>query len=492
MSDDYEHEARSSIFGANPLLEGLAPYTTLKEMPKRLIHEPLKSVDWKSRRPAEREPLLGQIQSHFFPTTDAVSIAMAIQNAMFEALHLRDPRNQAERGRVNSLLINKANDSEKRMLPLECPVSGGIIMAETGMGKSATLRAALRAIAPDRVIYHSSSEACGWAQLYQVPYLIVDIPANDTPWGLAYAITESLDSLLGSNHYDELRRARNVDAGLSLVNKFIQMHRVGLLVIDESQADSYDDGRAWGKIFIRYFKRLLNFGIPVILSGHPDAFRKLNTSAQLARRFTGIGRFELVRATDPEISWWKRELSMGVMRASVVDRVENPEAVRGVISEHSSGMPAAFSTLWAEMQRVALRRDQDEAVVVVSDIVQALASPGFKALAEMTNWLEAETPEIGRYLDLKATAATANDSKDKPEPPCTNVGAETIPDSMKKLKSLEDRRIKQQKKIEEAIEQAKHLEREDLRRKIGDQARDEDEGALVQTSLDLTKGHPDV
>jgi hypothetical protein len=486
VSDNPETKAKSSIFGANPLLEGLSPYATLKEMPKRLINEPLKKIDWKSLRPAEREPLLGQIQAHFFPTTEAVSIAMAVQNAMFETLRLRDPRDQAERVRLHRLLTRDAEAFEARMLPLECPVSGGIIMAETGMGKSATLRAALRAIAPNRIIHHSRSEECGWAQLYQVPYLMVDIPANDTPRGLAYALAESLDSLLGSNYCNEIRQARNVDAALVLVNKFLQMHRVGFLVIDESQADSYDEGRAWGKVFIRYFKRLLNFGIPVMLSGHPDAFSNLKTSAQLARRFTGIGQFELVRATDPETSWWKRELSVGVMRASVVDRVENPEEVREAISKHSTGVPAAFSTLWTETQRIALRRDQEQAVVSAADIGPALSSPGFRALAEMTGWLASEAPEIGRYQDLKASQGTPKDANDNSEATCMNVGAETTPDSIKKLKALEEREIKRLKKIEAAIQEATKLDEEDLRRKVRNEDPSDDGSGLVQSSLDLS------
>jgi hypothetical protein len=490
VSDEPGREARSSIFGANPLLEGLAHYATLKEMPKRLLNEPLKKIDWKSLRPAEREPLLGQIQTHFFPTTETVNIAMAVQNAIFETLRLRDPRNQAERVRLNRLLTSDASDLEERILPLECPVSGGILMAETGMGKSAALRAALRAIAPTRVIHHSRSEECGWARLYQVPYLMVDIPANDTPWGLATAIIESLDAVLGSRYMDEMKRARNSDVGLAQVNKFLQMHRVGLLVIDESQPDSYDENRTWGKIFIRFFKRLLNFGIPVMLSGHPDAFSVVKSSAQLARRFTGIGQFELVRAIDPDTPWWKKELTVGVMRATVVDRVDNPEAVREVLSQHSAGIPAACSTLWAEMQRIALRRDEERAVVSAADIGPALCSPGFRALAEMTSWLSAESPEIGRYVDLTATVGNAEEVKNQPDARCANVENESPPDAVRKLKAMEEREIKRLKKIEEAIAQSKNLDKDDLRRKIERQGQEDDGAGLAQPSLDLTKGNP--
>jgi hypothetical protein len=67
-----------------------------------------------------------------------------------------------------------------------------------------------------------------------------------------------------------------------------------------------------------------------------------------------------------------------------------------------------------------------------------------------------------------------------------NVGAETTPDSIKKLKALEEREIKRLKKIEAAIQEATKLDEEDLRRKVRNEDPSDDGSGLVQSSLDLS------
>lgn len=293
MTSEPSNERTAVLFGDNPLLIGLAPYCTLKEMPQRMLREPLATINWKQLRPAIREPLLERIPEHFFPTSDAINIAMAIQNAMFDSLRIRNPATPAERVRINRLLTLTGKESDAVYLPLESPVAGGMMMAETGLGKTTILKAALSAIAPERVVEHGRSQENDWARLSQITYLYVDFPANGTPWALCLNLAGAIDALLGTNYAKDVARSRNADVAMFQVCKFILMHRVGCVVIDESQADSFGEKRAWGGVFIKYFKRLLNFGIPVILSGHPDAFAELKPSGQLGRRFSGIGRFEL-------------------------------------------------------------------------------------------------------------------------------------------------------------------------------------------------------
>ena len=474
------------IFGENPLLAGLAPYCTLKEMPKRMLREPLAKTNWRELRPAIREPLLERIREHFFPTSDAINIAMAIQNAMFESLRMRNPASPAERARINRLLTLTGKLSETEFLTLESPVAGGMVMAETGLGKTTILTVSLSAIAPEMVIHHGLSEKHDWARLLQITYLYIDFPANGTPWALCLSLAGAIDALLGTEYAKDVARCRNADIAMFQVCKYILMHRVGCVVIDESQADSFDQNKGWGSVFIKYFKRLLNFGVPVVLSGHPDAFAQLRPSGQLGRRFSGIGRFELVRAVDRSAAWWDTVFTVGVMRFCLVESIRDPDAVKARLSYLSAGVPDFFCVLWKEAQRIALRRDGSTAELTVEDVDAATRSPGFQASSEIAVWLEADKPTPGLYTDLTPKSSTSK--KADVAPPTGQKPAQTqVPDVVKKLRDSEKRSEKARAEREKAINLASGLPDGDLRKAAGTNESESDFEGLVQGSLDLTK-----
>ena len=476
----------ATIFGENPLLAGLAPYCTLKEMPKRMLREPLANNNWRELRPALREPLLERIREHFFPTSDSINIAMAIQNAVFESLRMRNPASPAERARINRLLTLTGKESETEFLPLESPVSGGMVLAETGLGKTTILKVSLSAIAPERVIHHGLSEKSDWARLLQITYLHIDFPANGTPWALCLSLAGAMDALLGTEYAKDVARCRNADIAMFQVCKYILMHRVGCVVIDESQADSFDENRSWGSVFVKYFKRLLNFGVPVILSGHPDAFEQLKPSGQLGRRFSGIGRFELTRAVDRSTPWWDAAFTVGVMRFCLVESIRDTAAVKARLSYLSAGVPDFFCVLWKEAQRIALRRDGSTAELSVEDVDAATRSPGFQALSEMAVWLDSDEPTPGLYTDLKPKT-TASKEGDAGSPAVQKVAQTQVPDVVKKLRDSEKRAEKAKAERERANSLANGLPKGDLRKAGGTSQTEGEFEGLVQGALDLTK-----
>jgi hypothetical protein len=361
-----------------------------------------------------------------------------------------------------------------------------MILAETGLGKTTILKAALRAIAPEQVIHHGRSEEHDWARLVQIAYLIIDFPANGTPWALCLNLAGAIDALLGTDYAKEVGRARNADVAMYQVCKYILMHRVGCVVIDESQPDSFDEDRAWGGIFIKYFKRLLNFGVPVVLSGHPDAFAQLEPSAQLGRRFSGIGRFELVRAVDRSLLWWDAVFTVGVMRFCLVDSIRDLDAVKARLSERSAGVPDFFCVLWREAQRIALRRDGSTAELSVEDVDAATRSPSFLALSKIAGWLDSDKPKPGVYTDLRPKSFKA-----KEDDGGSALGQKPkqvdVPDSMRKLRASEKRAEKARAARETAVVRANGLPEGDLRKGAAENDGESGLEGLVQGSLDLTK-----
>ena len=65
--------------GPNPLLEALAPFLPVKDLPAALRREPLANVDWRSLPPEQRESLLGLSDDHYWPNSPHVHVAAEIQ-----------------------------------------------------------------------------------------------------------------------------------------------------------------------------------------------------------------------------------------------------------------------------------------------------------------------------------------------------------------------------------------------------------------------------
>lgn len=487
------HDSESNVlFGKNPLIGGLASYCTLQDFPERLFKDPLKNISWRNIRPSFREILLEKMSEHYFPTPLALELAMSLQNAIFGSLMKRDPTKPSERARHNKVLSLSGHESLHELAPLTCAVSGGMLKAETGMGKSVTLKTILSVIAPEQIIIHKRSEACDWAQLVQIAYLYVEFPSNGSRGALAASIGMAIDKLLGTKYAEKIARTNNIDMALLLALKFVMMHRVGCIVIDEAQRELLGEG-SWGAEFVRYFKTLMNFGVPVILSGHPMAFAAMEASGQLGRRFSGIGRFELIRAYSREEPWWFSFFEPGVHKFRVVESVRDSEIVRSEISKLSAGVPDFYCVLWRETQRIALRRGGDSAEVTVEDVGAAKTSPSFSALSEMSMWLEDPETTPGRYSDLtkfKPASTTPSLAKDSgtgstPSPKLDSKRNPQLPDVVKKLQNEEKRRKSAKDKFDIATEKARALDEKDLRRGLNSQSISSSLDGLVQGDLDV-------
>lgn len=460
--------ADNDTSGTNPLTEGMADYIPLSAMPRALYHEPLSTVDWRSLAPEMREPLLDLYKQHFVPTEFAVEIAASLQNAVRASLDRRNPLVPSEQRRINLLTCG---DPETRSSPLhDNPASGGIIAAETGLGKTTMVRRALQVIAPEQFVLHGRSEACGWSRLTQVFYLHIDFPSNGSRGGLIVLILQGLDDALGTNYVVQNRRLRNLDASLMLVRTALIMHRVGVLVLDEMQGDNFDaSSLRWE--FVRFFLSLMNLGIPIVLCGHPGAFETLNQEGQVVRRFSDIGYFSLVRASTGKEAWWRDILVPGIMRFNLCEGLEDHQAILDAAQTMSAGIPGIFVQCYLEAQRIALRRGGQSATVTAADFQRATQSPRTVQLVQMARWIQgAPCPSAG-YSDLSRNPApdgggVANAPVITPSPPeGRRTGSSTsTPSILKKIRQAEKRdRARSTSRVARNRELQKKLPPDDLR-----------------------------
>ena len=447
------------VAGPNPLLEALAPFLPVKELPAMLRREPLANVDWHSLPPEQRESLLGLSDDHYWPISPHVHVAAEIQLMLRSGLMQRNPMSPDEQRRINMLALADSVD-KVQLQSLRRRAGGSILAGITGLGKSTLVERVLSVLAPHQVVIHGERQDCGWSVLTQVTYLIVNAPSNATRKGLFAAIIGALDALLGTNYAADLKRQKNLDEAMVFVAKVLSFHRVGLLAIDENQPNTLAEN-VWGDEFIQYFLGLMNLGIPVLLMGNPLAFSELDASAQLLRRFVTHGWHVFTPERQGADSWWSRQFLPGATRFSLCEGVPSIDEIREATSGVDGGIPAIFVAIWKEGQKIALRRAGKVAHLTVKDLKDAASSPNVAKLLEIAGAASTGNANC-RFNDIpqQPTAPTQGGiggaMATKPE-----EAGEALSRISRQLKQQESR---QQRKKEQHMAARKNLSEDDLRR----------------------------
>lgn len=397
------------IVGENPLVEGLAPFIPISEMPPKLLQEPLGSVNWRSVSPEVREQYLAIHDQHFSPTRLALDIAVRLQGAILGSLAARNPCAPAEQRRINQLSLLERGFAPEALAALANPATAGIVAAQTGLGKTSILKRTLEVIAPDQVMTHPRSEVCGWSKLVQIAYIKLDFPSNGTRGGLVERILAEIDRLVGTDYSTCNRRLRNLDASLVFVMKVLSWHRVGMLVLDEMQRENFDSC-PWHNEFVLFILCLLNLGIPVVLCGQPGAFVGVTQEHQTLRRFSSIGNFTLRRALSDSDAWWVKDLAPGVMRFNLCEQIEHPEEIVAMSRHLAAGVPGFFVLLWIEAQRLALRRQGTTAKLTPDDLAKATS---VEAILELMHVAKTIEPDDAPSLCDEENTAGAEDSQEQ-------------------------------------------------------------------------------
>jgi hypothetical protein len=456
------------LLGPNPLLEVMAPFATLRELPALLRNEPLKGLAWRKLPPDRREPLLRLIEAHYSPTRECLDFAMEIQNAVRSSLVVRNPLDAREQRRINQLgFATTATEFAKHAMSGRA--GGGICSAITGSGKTTLAKRVLAVIAPDQVYRHGESKACGWATLVQVTYLFIDCPFNSSRGGLLAKIVGGLDELLDTRYSEELRKIKNLDDKTLYVVRILCLHRVGMLVVDENQSGNFEEN-VWQAEFILFYLALMNMGIAILLLGNPLAFGSLRRFSQVMRRFSSIGYYELLPAASESEKWWDQDYLSGVSAFSLCEKVPPAAQIKTFAFKNSGGLRGLWSAQWSEGQKIALRRGGNSATLAMQDLEAARHTPRIRELtaiaAAALGTLEGRTfddlPERIKHL------AAPNSKTDGTTSAYAGRTSKKAPPTSAELKRLANSLAKSQRKQAQAMEaNMKRLDRyseDDLRR----------------------------
>lgn len=454
--------------GPNPFFDGISPFIPFNELPKKLRNFPLDGVDWRSVSVSHREPLLDLSDRHFAPTKIVMEPAAGIQSLLRRTLAFANPLNPSNRKLCNQIGMAESLDALKGLTPAQ---GGGMLLSGmTATGKSTLLKRALETFAPQQVLDHGSSEACGFYGLRQCVYLHIDHPSNGSRGALLKRILQCLDAKVQTDYYEEHRKVSNLDSLLVTVSKLLTRHRVALLCIDEKQESTFEDS-PWRIEFALFYLQLMNLGISIVLSGNPLAFEHLEIYSQLVRRFSAGGIHTLHPASAVKDSWWMRDFVPQARMFSVVEKWNVKEQLRRRLEDESSGgLPGLFIAFHQEVQRSALRRGGAFAEVIDQDYLTVQTSPRFKQLSRIAIATASEEARLAsQFVDIPPMSMT---TKASPKPdfesqmatknPSVTTG--TISAAEKLVRSYKRKQTRQANQLSQSLKTLSTLPLEDIRR----------------------------
>ena len=131
----------------------------------------------------------------------------------------------------------------------------------------------------------------------------------------------------------------SVEIQLVALLNVLATHRCGLLVVEEAQAENLATAK-FGREFVLFFLRVLNFGIPMLLIGNPRAFEEVDKNSQDLSRLSDAGSFALDPVTHHLSPMWRRDImphlwgwTLGIEDAPI-------ERINQIVWEYTGGFPA--------------------------------------------------------------------------------------------------------------------------------------------------------
>lgn len=382
-------------YANNPFISRLRPPSSIIETVNEL-HNPIR-IDASERLapPHVRRHCVMRLMDWFFPTTDHCVFAERIDMLIRRGYLGRNPADGTWTRRLaRSADLRESGIPFFELQPSDSSSAHALSLLGTpGMGKTRTSRRILRSY--DQVIVHEAPN-----KIRQLTYLEVECPTGGSLRQLLKNILTEIDRALGQRKYHRAGRAE-VDDLLFEVAQALQVHAVGVLVIDEINflnAAKTDKDRV-----VNFLTSLVNvFCVPVLFVGTLEAASVLSGTFRNGRRASGLGSmaFEPWRFDDQWEDFIKRLFNYQWLSTPTAYTEELSKA----IWEESRGILDVVVKLFILAQfRVIRAFELDGTDEVLSvELFRDISRTDLKLIQPMLNALRDGTPQaLAQYPDLK-------------------------------------------------------------------------------------------
>lgn len=381
-------------YRGNPLIEALPPILNVDGSISFLAYDP--GYDEQHRTyPVELRLHLIQNIVHFFePLPIHLDLEQRFSRMIRVGYQARNPIKpdfwSQTQERVQALRQNARLEQRLRSTAV-----GFSILGISGVGKTTAVESIL-SLYP-QVIFHNHYRDRDFTWV-QVVWLKLECPFDGSTKGLCLNFFQAIDSLLGTNYYQNYTRRgqATTDEMIPQMAQVASIHSIGVLVIDELQHLSQAKSGGSEKM-LNFFVQLVNtIGMPVVLVGTYKAISLLTGEFRQARRGTGQGdlvwdrmdedevwdifvealwRYQYVRhfrPLTPQLSHVLYDVSQGItdfaVKAYLLGQIRAITSGEEMITESIIRSVATDSFRLANPVLSALRRGDTEALYQVDDV----------------------------------------------------------------------------------------------------------------------------
>jgi hypothetical protein len=387
------------LYAGNEFIEALPPELPLDELAR--------AIRWKPEfKPSDRDlpthvrvPRLLQLRSLMIPLERNLETAATFEGLLRTGYVGRAPRTAA-RERMAQALYEKQLAGEVLSMPdtLDPAPLTATVIAPSGSGKT-TLFTRWAARLP-RVIYH---EALG---IYQIPVIRVDAPSDGSSIkGLIYGIFQQIDALVpGANYAVEMTGNGRLGADALLANlaRVLNIHAVGIVVIDEAQ--NFKNAHKGKLTVMTELTSACNYlRVPIVFMGTNGALDVLGREFRQARRSVASGLqfwgpLPQHNADGSKSEW--RSLVEVLWRLQLVRRpVDLDEEIVQILYACSQGIIAIAIALFAAAQMRAMMTGAES---VNASLLQEVYASAFTPVHDMISALRrGDAKALKQWDDIK-------------------------------------------------------------------------------------------
>lgn len=433
---DYSNQDVEEYRG-NPFIEALPPIFSKEQAIDKLAHYPTFDRAERNLESHIRLHLIQRLFQYYQPTFHTLDLESRVSRMIRMGYVHRNPLTPdfVKSLKENYQYIKKGIVNIPGSISNKNTSSAMTILGPSGLGKSRMINVILSTM--PQVIVHSRFKGSDF-NMYQLTWLKIDCSFDGNIKGICIDAFRSIDSKLGTNYYKKFGSARQPIASMQpALAQMLQVHGVGLLVIDEVQSLSVAKSGGAEKV-MNFFHYLTNLGIPILLIGTPKALPYLRGDFRQARRGSNQGDLILKRM--------QRDLNWDLIIEGMWDYqwVQKPTPLTEELNEtlylQSGGITDIAIKLFFMAQVRAISSGKEE---ITPELIKKVAKENLQLIQPMIKAINSgDIKAISRYEDITPIDIEGFMNQE------SNSVAMT-----QKIKELQQAKKKQEKGLKESIKE---------------------------------------
>lgn len=385
-------------YAGNPLIEALPPLLPDEEALRAVCWQPSFSPEERALPTGWRLTRMLELRKLIIPLERHAEVLFQL-DAMLRAGYVGREPHSPERARLAQKLYEMRQQG-KTFSEVAGDATAGTctgLIGSSGTGKTTLVVNWAKRI--PKVIYHPRYH------IYQVPVLRADAPSDGSSMkGFCYALLHELDRRIpNANYFKEygLRAKPGADSVLRNLIQVLNMHCVGMLIVDEAQnfANSHKNGQIVMTEIVSAFNELR---APIVFIGTNKAYRIFETDFRAARRVVAPSLMHWDRIKERPAPGEPDEWAEVVLQLWKFQWVRNPteldEWTLQVLYECTQGIPGLLVALFYAAQKRAMLNGSE---ALTPELIRQVYDSEFTPVHPMINALrDDDQAALQRYEDL--------------------------------------------------------------------------------------------